>query len=178
MCGGDITGRDPPNLFPVCVWGGTQFAYCSRLGSKTPSHSREGFWGNRKRFGEWSLNTYALTQQLEAFKSPMVSQRSPTPAWFLPLPRELEYCLLENLVVRIGDPGKGLLLVWGAGEGFMGRKTCGARRGSGRGTNGEAFAEQGADREGTQAGSAWGRGRLSASTKPLGMQTRCKEARR
>lgn len=72
MCvcvGGDITGRDPPNLFPVCVGGGTQFAYCSRLGSETPSHSREGFLGNRKRVGEWSLNTYVLTQQLETFKS-------------------------------------------------------------------------------------------------------------
>lgn len=75
-----------------------------------------------------------------------MSQRPPTSAWFLPLPRELEYCLLENLVVRIGDPRKGLLLIWGAGEGFTGRKTCGARRGSGRGTNGEAFVEQETDR--------------------------------
>lgn len=50
------------------------------------------------------------------------------------------------MVVRIGDPRKGLLLIWGAGEGFMGRKTCGASQGSGRGTNEEAFAEQGTDR--------------------------------
>lgn len=76
-----------------------------------------------------------------------MSQRPPTSAWFLPLPRELEYCLLENLVVRIGDPRKGLLLIWGAGEGFTGRKTCGARRGSGRGTKGlcPRYRQQGSD---------------------------------
>ncbi|KAL1775553.1 dnaJ-like subfamily C member 14 [Sigmodon hispidus] len=30
----------------------------------------------------------------------------PSPAWFLPLPREFEYCLLKNRVVRIRDAGK------------------------------------------------------------------------
>lgn len=30
----------------------------------------------------------------------------PSPAWFLPLPRELEYCLLEDRVVGSGMRGK------------------------------------------------------------------------
>lgn len=75
-----------------------------------------------------------------------------------------------------GTPGRCSYWSGGADEGFMGRKTCGAKTGSGRGTNGEACAEEGTDREGTQAGSEWGRGRLSTSTEQLGMQTRCKAA--
>ena len=70
VCVGGVTSRGGTlQIFSLCVCGGTQFAYCSRLGSETPSHSREGFLGNRKRVGEWSLNTYVLTQQLETFKS-------------------------------------------------------------------------------------------------------------
>lgn len=47
-----------------------------------------------------------------------------------------------------GTPGRCSYWSGGADEGFMGRKTCGAKTGSGRGTNGEACAEEGTDREG------------------------------
>lgn len=58
----------------------------------------------------------------------------------------------------------------------MGEQTCGARRNLKGGLTRKAYAEEGTNREGTQAGSAWGRGRVSTSTEQLGMQMRCKAA--
>lgn len=67
-------------------------------------------------------------------------------------------------MVETGTRGRGFYRTGGAGEGLMGGKTCGARRGLEGGLTREACAEEGTDREGTQAWSAWGRGRVSTST--------------
>lgn len=55
----------------------------------------------------------------------------PSPAWFLPLPRELEYCLLENRVVGSGMRGRFFFFFFtSAGGGvFMGEKNLGSKTG-------------------------------------------------
>lgn len=106
MCVGVTSrGRTLQNLFLVCV-GGPSLPTAPRLGSETPDIAGRGFGGTAEVW-EWSPNTYALTQQLEAFKS---LTGVPLPPYFglvSSTSQRVEYCLLENLVVRIGDPRKG-----------------------------------------------------------------------
>lgn len=58
-----------------------------------------------KTEGLWMLRR--LINNL-TFSKPKWGPKAPAgPTWFLPLPRELEYCLLENRVVGIRDAQKG-----------------------------------------------------------------------
>lgn len=134
---GDITGRAPSTLSSVC--GGTQW-FTSLLQNQTPNHSREGSLGGiasglGKRL--WILRRKLHNSKLS--KSQLGSQLPLAQAWFLPLPRELEYCLLENRWSGSGGPGwgRGSYCSGGAGEGVHGWKSLRSKTGSGwkRGTD-------------------------------------------